>query len=116
MATEGGRLMKRLTLALFLTAAALGVLLFKVKYEVIDLESELNQVNRSIVDHQEAIHILKAEWAHLNEPARLKRLANEYLGLTPMGPEHLGSFSDLPRRNETTDPNALPTSTGGRQP
>ena len=105
--------MKKLTLALFLTAAALGVLLFKVKYEVIDLESELNRVNHDIVSHQEAIHVLKAEWAYLNEPARLKRLAQEHLNLAPMGPEHLGSFSDLPHRDETADPNALPTSAGG---
>ena len=90
--------MKQITLALFLAAAAMGVLLFKVKYEVIDLESTLNEINRDIVSHQETIHVLKAEWAHLNEPARLKRLAREHLNLKPMGPEQLGSFSDLPRR------------------
>jgi len=105
--------MRNVTLVLFLAAAAMGVLLFKVKYEVIDLESELNQVNRDIVSHQEAIHVLKAEWAHLNEPARLKRQAREMLDLRPMGPEQLGSFSDLPRRSEQTDPNALPTSVEG---
>ena len=56
-----------------------GVILFKVKYEVISLESALDKVQNEILRTEESIHLLKAEWAYLNEPSRIQKLASQHL-------------------------------------
>ncbi len=42
--------------------------------------------------------MLHAEWAHLNDPERLRNLAERYLGLAPIAPVQLGSLEALPDR------------------
>ena len=81
-----------------IVVAAIG--LFHVKYEVQHLEEELNLEHRSILQRQEAIHILKAEWSYLNQPARLSALAKRHLGLAPLDSNRLVRLDDLPRRAE----------------
>lgn len=77
-----------------LLAASLGVTLFVVKYQVQDLENELVQLNREVTDDRQAIHVLKAEWSHLNEPARLRLLAERYLGLEAVQAKQVGTADD----------------------
>lgn len=57
----------------------LTVVLFQVKYKVVELESEIQQVNKEIFNLEEAIHILKAEWAYRSSPSRLNRLVRDHL-------------------------------------
>lgn len=63
--------------------------LFHVSYEVRTLESDLRGLNRSIVTEQQAIAVLEAEWAYLNRPDRLGRLAHDLTRLQPMGPDQV---------------------------
>lgn len=86
--------------------AALG--LFQVKYEVQRLEDDLRLEHRAILDHQEAIHVLKAEWSYLNRPARLADLATRHLGLQLMSIEQVVSIEDLPRRLEAQPETLIP--------
>lgn len=58
--------------------------LFHMKYEVQDREAELRTLQREIVEHREAIDILRAEWSHLNNPERLTRLNAQHLRLRPI--------------------------------
>ena len=51
-----------------------GIGLFLIKYEVRALEEKLLDLNRKVVANQEATHILKAEWGHLNEASRIEAL------------------------------------------
>ena len=91
--------MSRIAALVWLAAivvAALG--LFHVKYEVQRLEEELGLEHRSILERQEAIHILKAEWSYLNRPARLSDLAKRHLGLAPMVGTQVVRLDDLPPR------------------
>lgn len=81
--------------------AAMGAGLFVMKYSVKDLEDRLNRINREIVTDQEAIHVLKAEWAHLNRPDRLDELARRYLELEPVRASQIVDLADLPLRIET---------------
>lgn len=90
------------TLLTLLLAAAISLVMFSVKYEVQDLEDELSRLNRSIVADRQAIHVLKAEWSHLNNPERLRSLARRHLGLKPVEAKQLGIFSGLPK------PSSLP--------
>ena len=72
--------------------------LFSVKYKVQDMEKELTQLNRATIDDRDAIRVLKAEWSHLNNSARLRVLAGRHLGMKPLIPEQMGTLDDLPLR------------------
>ncbi|MBI2978173.1 MAG: hypothetical protein HYY38_04970 [Rhodospirillales bacterium] len=77
-----------------LLAASLGVTLFVVKYQVQDLENQLVGINREVSDDRQAIHVLKAEWSHLNEPVRLRRLAERHLGLEAVKARQVGTADE----------------------
>jgi cell division protein FtsL len=83
--------------------AFVGFGMFKVKYEVMDLEDELARTNRAIVADQDAIHVLKAEWAYLSQPSRLAELSKRHLDLVPLGTAQLGQINAIPLR-----PTAVP--------
>lgn len=55
--------------------------LFQVKYKVQYLKEELVQLEGQIVYEKETIHVLKAEWAYLTQPSRLKVLADRHLDM-----------------------------------
>ena len=86
----------RYTTMLFLLAAgALSLILFSVKYQVQDLEQELRDLNRAIIADREAVHVLKAEWAYLNDPVRLKGVVAKFFSLEPIRPDQMVTFDDL---------------------
>ena len=64
-------------------AVATAVGLFTVKYKVQDLEEKIDRTNQKIIESQQATHILRIEWAHLNEAERIERLAVKHLQLEP---------------------------------
>jgi cell division protein FtsL len=90
-----GEEMRQTTILTLLLAAVMSVALFYLKYEVTDLEQELDVLNRAIVTDQEGIHVLKAEWSHLNDVARIKDLASRYLEMKPTEPTQIKSVEDL---------------------
>ena len=47
------------------------------------MEAELAARHRAVIAEREAIRVLRAEWAYLNEPGRLRDLARQH---TPLGP------------------------------
>ena len=63
-------------------AAAVGVL-FYTSHQTQELEAELEASHRAVIAEREAIRVLRAEWAYLNEPGRLRDLARQH---TPLGP------------------------------
>jgi cell division protein FtsL len=72
-----------------------GFVMFKVKYEVQDLDDKLAKVNREIAAEQDAIHVLKAEWSFLAQPNRLTELARRHLSLAPISTAQLGTLDQL---------------------
>lgn len=105
-------IMKRSTLLLVLMAAAVSVALFTVKHRVQDLDDELRNINREYAESEEAIHVLKSEWSHLNQPARLRQLAGKYLEVGPLDAARVGSadrlLDTLPDRVEPAPADAVP--------
>ena len=85
--------MQRSTTIFFILALIGGFILFKVKYEVVDIEQRLVQIEQQISREKETIHILKAEWSHLNEPQRLQKLAEKYLDIIPMKTEQIAAIA-----------------------
>lgn len=86
------------TMLALLLAAALSVVLFSVKYQVQELEGELTSLERGILGEQRAIHVLRAEWAHLNDPERLRQLAEKHLNMGPVSARQLAGFEGLAER------------------
>ncbi|CAA7622972.1 energy transducer TonB [Magnetospirillum sp. SS-4] len=62
----------------------IGIGLFVVKHEVKDQERRLATLSDEIHRNQETIHILRAEWSYLNDPARLRALSEKHLGMRPV--------------------------------
>jgi len=82
-------------LLIFLLAVSLSMTLFVVKYEFQDLEGELVDYNRTITEDRQALHVLKAEWSYLNQPARLRSLAERHLGLSSIETRQVGTATEL---------------------
>jgi len=78
-------------------AACIGVGLFLVKHEVKDQERRLTALNAEIRANQESVHVLRAEWAYLNDPTRLRALAERHLGMHPVQPTQMASLDAVLR-------------------
>jgi len=76
--------MRFINFLLALVLAALAVVIYQVKYETRGLEQRVSRLQVTIAQERDAIGILRAEWSHLNRPARLERLARKHLGLRPV--------------------------------
>ena len=95
---------KTATLSLWVTLTCLvGFGMFVMKNQVQTLENELNRINRSIQDDVKSIHVLKAEWSHLNSPSRLRTLANKHILLNPVKPEQIINYSQVPFEYENNE-------------
>ena len=97
---------KTATLGLWLTLVCLVAFgTFIMKNQVQALEKELNRINSDIQNDIKTIHILKAEWSHLNSPSRLKKLAEKHVLLNPVKAEQIINYSALPFEYENFDSN-----------
>ena len=68
--------MKQWLINFFLLSCAIGIGigLFFMKQRVVEYEKELNQLTNEILSDKREIRTLKADWAVLTEPSRLRRL------------------------------------------
>lgn len=95
---------KTATLSLWVTLTCLvGFGMFVMKNQVQDLETELANINRNIEEDVKTIHILKAEWSHLNNPSRLRTLATRHISLNQVKAEQIINYSALPFDYERGD-------------
>jgi cell division protein FtsL len=78
-----------------IAAVATAVGLFTVKYRVQDLEEKIDRTNQKIIESQQATHILRVEWAHLNEAERIERLAQKHLKLEQAGIKQVARLDSL---------------------
>ena len=77
-------------------AIGVAMVLFRVKYEVNALEQHNVRLKKEIQSNKGAIHILKAEWTHLNDPKRLQNFSQKYLTeLKPIKSSQLITFQDM---------------------
>ena len=95
---------KTATLTLWVTLTCLvGFGMFVMKNKVQSLEKELAQINSNIQDDVKTIHVLNAEWSHLNNPSRLRELASKHISLNPLQAEQIINYSALPFEYERDD-------------
>lgn len=88
-------------LMLFLGAImvmALGFWSYQENYKTRDSISEVRKLHREIGASHERLGMLRAEWAYLNRPDRLRDLAElnyERLGLLPLMPDAFGDVDHI---------------------
>lgn len=87
--------MQRPTMFFICVAAGVGLGLFQLKYQVMTLEKDYRRICRTIGETDEAIHVLKAEWTHLNDPKRLQSLSERYLTVAPIQGSQLISLQQV---------------------
>lgn len=71
---------------------------YKVKFESTVRAAELTRLAAEIKRERDAIAALRAEWAQLNDPARIQGLAERHLALKILDPAQLERFERLPER------------------
>jgi len=106
-------MIRQTTLGWILGAAFLSSAIYAIKHEVRSLESRLKDTNAEIVRNREAMHVLTAEWTHLNQPTRIARLGQDLLQLQPLHGAQVLRLSDLvlelpPHATARTEPLAPP--------
>lgn len=87
---------------------ASGAFLMHVSYRVQYLEREVKQYAAQIAKEEEAIKVLKAEWAYLNNPVRLEAMVTQGLALSAPDPQSFFSASDDVSYYNITNDNDIP--------
>lgn len=91
-------------LVMMLVIVVAALLLYRVKYEVQSLQSQVAETQRRLEQEKEALRVVSAEWAYLNRPERLRRLAAKYLGSTGVTVEQVAEIEAIgfPRQMEAS--------------
>ncbi len=85
------KLIKPRTFIIFALVCISGAILLRTSQNVQDAEDRLSILQASVEREQEQIRMLRAEWEGLNNPARLEKLANEFLDLVPPSPDQMAA-------------------------
>lgn len=82
--------------------------LFQIKFKVQQLHNEALELKSQLAHEKDSIHVLKAEWAYLNQPERLHRLSKKFLDLAEVKSDQVlpvkpGSIITLVKESEDTE-------------
>jgi len=77
----------------FFIVLALGV--YMVKAGAGRDRAQIARIERQILVEQTRLRMLRAEVAHLEQPERIERLAEAYLGMAPTSPKHEATVETL---------------------
>ena len=69
--------------------------LYHTSYRVEELDRQLRALNSEIQAEQKNIHVLKAEWVFLSNPARIEDAARKHLGLKPTAPQQVTGLNKI---------------------
>jgi cell division protein FtsL len=86
-----------------LVAAAIHV--YKIKFESTLQAERVAKLGAEIRRERDRITALRAEWAQLDNPARIQALAQRHLALKPIDPTQIEPLDHLPERSA---PDAAP--------
>ena len=92
--------MMRTLLYVFSALAVMGLAFwaYTQNYRTHEALREAQALQRDIAAMRESLGVLRAEWAYLNRPDRLRDLVElnyDRLGLMPMRPEHFGEIAKV---------------------
>lgn len=87
----------------FLLALLSGISLFVLKYQVKEQEEILKTIHREILKNKREIHMLEAEWAHLNDPQRLLDLVVAQTDWKTISAKQIVTLTDIPMKDRAVD-------------
>jgi len=87
-----------------LVATGLAVMLMTINYQIRDLEHEIAELEKRIAADQQETRVLKAEFNFLTEPERLRRVSENVLGLVPLKPQQVHTFTTFESLGRDEDP------------
>lgn len=79
---------------LLLAASAFG--LYSVKFKVQTIRSQIADVSHQLDMERESLNVVAAEWAYLNRPDRLEKLAETYLSSKEVGVDQVADVQAIP--------------------
>ncbi len=85
-----------------------GYALMSTNFGVQELERDVARLDRTIMREEEALRVLKAEWAYLNNPVRLEELAQGYMTLERPESSQLISAVPAPENFPAEDLSEVP--------
>jgi cell division protein FtsL len=80
----------------FVLTIAASAALYNTSYRVQNLRQQVHALNAQIEAEQINIHVLKAEWVFLANPARIEEEARKHLALQPTAPKQIARIENLP--------------------
>ena len=97
--------------SLFYVLTALSVIglafwAYQENYKTQDAQARAEKLQGQIGDARQRLRVLRAEWAYLNRPERLRDLAEinfDQLGLLPLEPYQFGKIDQVAYPNEDTN-------------
>ena len=86
---------KFLNFLLVLTLLVSGFVLYSLEHETRGLEREIARHEKGIVEENENIRFLNAEWSSLTRPDRLRALAEQHLGLSTLQAKQIVKLDEI---------------------
>jgi cell division protein FtsL len=87
----------------FALTIATSLALYGTSNRVQNLSGQLRSLNAQIEAEQANIHVLKAEWVYLSNPARIETAARKYLAMHPTSLQQIAKLKNLPDLLPTQD-------------
>jgi len=82
---------------------ASAVYVYSIKYKTILWSEKIVETRHGIEKEQDAINVLRAEYAFLTRPERLQALADKDLGMQPLALNQIVKAGDLPEAEAKID-------------
>jgi hypothetical protein len=80
------------------------VALYHIKYETSATARQVVELREQVAAERDLVSVLRAEWSHLNQPARLQDLAMRHLQLVPITVDQMVTLQELPARPREAEP------------
>jgi cell division protein FtsL len=96
-------------IAVLVMAAAF---VYKIKFDAAVQAERVAKVRSEIRHEREQIALLRAQWARLDNPARIEELANRHLDLRPIQASQFDDIARLPERPRPLVPPNSPDAIG----
>jgi len=91
-------MMRLLNICVIAALVAAAAYVYKIKFESTREAERVAKLRMEIRREHDAIASLRAEWAKLDNPARIQMLAKRHLSLRPIDPKQFDRLDRLPER------------------